>query len=637
MPRTFKATIALIVTLGILVLLTMVSMYQNFRVSSQLVEVTDGLEQLDRTMSEVSRQLESGVAVSGSGNSGADDEYAAALDDPDNILQPAEHELVDPEAPPGGTLRRQLTNDPKGFNWLIENSVDVRNIQYYVHEQFGRPDFENPDNYVPELAYKVEVNEDNTEYTVHLREGVYWHVPNVDLSDPDHEWLREEREVTAEDAVFYFEMAQHPEVQAAHIANYVEDIEDVEQIDRYTFQVTWSEPLYHSKSTTIGGYPLPKWLYSRTQNGEEIAEENIPAEFNNHWSNDYPIGTGPYTFETFQAGDRVVLERNRDYWRTSPPIDSIEYHIIPDDSAKWNQLLGGDIDFVPALPPPRYRQEILEGGPNSPFEQGELEYEVVDRFAYYYIGWNADKDLFSDARVRRAMTHALNREGIIENTFHGLGVVQTGPYYYDHPAMNPEIDPIPYDLDRAAELLDEAGWTDQDGDGIRDKEIDGEMHSFEFTLTAYNRPTVRSWTSIFAEDLRQIGIEMSTDPVDWALMQRRMEEKEFDAFTGGWGLSWQIDPYQIWHSSQADVPRGSNRVAFRNDEADEVIETLRETFDPQRRIELLRELHAIIHDEQAYTFFYAPKDVAAWNPRLQSVEFQQIRPQAYSLPWHIEE
>ncbi len=638
MPRTFKATVALIATIVFLVVITVISLAQNHHMSSQLVDTNRSLSELERTMANIDRQLERGIAVSGTTTAAGGDEYAEALNDPDNLLTAPTDELIYPDAMPGGTLRRLHLTDPAGFNWLIENSVDVAEIQSYVHEGFARLDFDDPDNYVPSLAYKATVNDDFTEYTIHLREGVYWQIPNVDLSDDRYEWLRERREVTAEDAAFYFEMARHPEVQAAHIANYVEDIEKVEVLDRYTFRVTWGRSIYHSRSTTLGGYPLPKWLYARDRDGNELPEETIPAEFNNHWSNEFPIGTGPYRFISFRAGDRIVLERNDDYWGELPPIDSIEYRIIPDSDAGFAQLMRGQIDFIPRLDYSRFRTEVLQGGSNSPFESGELEYETVDQFAYHYIGWNADKPLFEDRKVRLALTHAFNREGIIENALHGLATLQTGPYYWDHPANNPDIEAWPFDLDRAAELLDEAGWEDMTGDGIRNKEIDGEMHTFSFTLISYNhRPEVQRWVQVYADDLRRIGVDMRNDPVDWALMQRRMEEKNFDAFTGGWGLGWEIDLYQIWHSSQADIPRGSNRVGFRHDEADEIIEELRVTFDQDRRVELLHRFHEIVHHEQPYTFAYAPKEAAAWSPRLQNVVFQRIRPQSYSLPWYISE
>ncbi len=638
MPRTFKATVALIAVLGLVALMAIISIVMTHQNQKTLLQVQRDMQGVNNSMARIQSQLERGVAVAGHATGTASgDRFADALNDPDNLLSRPTDQLIHPEAVPGGTLRRAIGSDPAGFNWLTENSVDVLEIQTYVHEYVARLDFNDPDSYAPQLAYKVTANEDRTEYIIHLRDDVYWQRPNVDTSDPRYEWLMEPRKMTAEDLVFFFDMARHPEVEAAHIANYVQDIDTVEAIDDYTVRVTWERSLYHSESTTLGAYPLPKWLFSRDRDGELFDEDTIPNQFNNHWSVDTPIGVGPYRFVRFDAGNRVLLERNEDYWGTPPPIDRIEYQIIRDPEQAFARLLSGSLDFLYRMSEPRYRSEIVDGGANSPFQTGELEYGKVDAFAYFYIGWNADKPLFEDRRVRTAMSYALDKEGIIENVFMGLGVPQPGPYYHDHPANNPDIEPIPFDLDRAAELLDEAGWVDTTGDGIRNKTIGGEVVPFRFTLVSYNRPTVRSWVAVYQETLRELGIDMRADFVDWALMQNRMEEKNFDAFTGGWGLGWSIDLYQIWHSSQADIPRGSNRVGFRNDEADDLIETLRETFDPDERLALLHRFHEIVHEEQPYAFFYAPREVNAWNPSLKNVVFQRIRPQTYSLPWYFED
>lgn len=638
MPRTFKATIALIAVLGIVLILSVIVIFQSNKTNREVIQLRQEMTEVTRAMSRIQSQLERGVAVAGgaAGGGASADRYASALNDPDNILVAPTDQLHHPDAVEGGTLRRRIASDPAGFNWVTENSADVRDVQYYVHNSFARPDFNDPDNYVPELAYKITVNDDWTEYVVHLREGVYWQTPNVDFSDPRYEWLRERRELTAEDAVFYYEMLLHPEVEAAHAANYVQDIESLEVVDRYTFKVTWKRPVYHSRSTVLGGYPMPKWLFSRDRDGEEFPEETIPGSFNNHWSLDTPIGTGPYRFNRYEQSSRIVLEVNEDYWGQRPAIDRIEFQITRDDDAAFARILSGETDFMPGLSETLYRTEIMEGGPNSPFNNGTLEHETIDAFAYYYIGWNGDSPIFEDKMVRRAMTHAFNRQGIIDNVLYGLAELQTGPYYYKHPGTKADIEAWPYDLEEAARMLDEAGWVDTTGDGIRNKTINGEVVPFRFSLVAYNRPVVRSWTSIFREDLRQIGVDMRNEYVDWPLMQRRMEEKNFDAFTGGWGLSWEVDLYQIWHSSQADIPRGSNRVGFRNEEADELIERLRETFDPDERLEILHRFHEIVHEEQPYSFFYAPQQVPVWNPNLQNVVFQTIRPQTFSLPWYFE-
>lgn len=642
MPRTFQATIALIVTLNVLAILIIFNVWQTNSAEKNVQELRGRVDQIQLTNSQILSRLEQGVAVSGqaggsAGGSGDADVYAAALNDPDNLLVAATDQLIAPNAKQGGTLRRIMGSDPKGFNWVTENSVDVSELQSYVHSSFARSDFNNPDAMVPDLAYKITANEDFTEYTIYLRKGVYWHVPNVDFSKGHFEWLRQPRELKAEDGVFFFELMKNPQVEAGAIKSYYDDLEGAEVIDDYTFKVKWKRSVVQSKDFTMGLYPMPKWLYTKDEHGEDLPEETLGLAFNNHWASATPIGTGPYKFERFEAGVRLVLERNNAYFGQKPPIERIEYQIVRDPETQFLRLRANEVDFIGNIPAPRYKSDILDAGPNSPFKNGSLEYEITDVFAYYYIGWNMDKPLFQDKRVRWAMTHALNRQGIIDNVYHGLGEIQTGPYYYNHPAIDPTIKPIEFDLKRAAELLDEAGWVDSNNDGIRDKMIDGKRVDFKFTITAYNRPEVRSQLSIYREDLRKIGVMMTPDPVEWPLMQRKMDEKEFDSFTGGWGLSWSIDPYQLWHSSQADVPKGSNRVGFRNTEADKIIEELRTTFDSDERIVKLRKLHQIINAEQPYTFFYAPKAVVAWQPRMKNMVFQKIRPQTYSLPWFIDE
>jgi peptide/nickel transport system substrate-binding protein len=644
MPRTFKATVILIIAICALALLTLINLFQTNSAQRTALDLKKQVDILNSSSERILKRLDDGVAVQGGngseGNSNGTntDKYAAALNEPGNLLKAAKDLKVPADAKMGGTLRDFLSDTPKGYNWLTENSVDVANIQAMVHSGFARRDFSDPDTWVPDLAYKVVVSDDFLEYTISIREGVYWHTPTgVDYSNPKNEWLKEPHELTAEDCAFYFQLIQNPQVEAGAIKSYFEDMDRVEIVDKYTFKVIWKRRTYSSLETTISSYPLPKWLYTKDETGADLAPETMGLKFNSHWAAKYALGTGPYRFVEARAGERVVLERNPQYFGDRYPIERIEYSIVKDPEAAYLKLKADEIDVLPRLPANHYKAAILDAKPgDAPFKNGQLEHKIVDQFAFYFLGWNADGKYFSDKRVRLAMTYALNRQGIIDNVLYGLGSLQTGPFYYKHPAMDPTVKAFPFDLEKAKALLDEAGWKDTDGDGVRDKIINGEKVNFQFTITSYDKPEVKSWLSVYKEDLRKIGIMMTPQPVDWPTMQKKMDEKAFEAYTGGWGLSWSNDPYQIWHSTQADVPKGSNRIGFRNKRADAIIEQLRIEFDEAKRLELYHEFHRLLHDEQPYTFFYAPQAVTAWQPRVKNFVINTTRPQLYSLPWWID-
>ena len=169
-----------------------------------------------------------------------------------------------------------------------------------------------------------------------------------------------------------------------------------------------------------------------------------------------------------------------------------------------------------------------------------------------------------------------------------------------------------------------------------DQVIEGKRTAFEFSLLLYaGSPEWSALANIFKEDLLKVGVKLTVASVEWSVMQKRMDEKSFDAYTGGWLVDFESDPYQTWHSSQADAAKGSNKVSFRNKEADQIIEKLRETFAPEARQELFRRLHRILHDEQPYAFFMYQKGVYCWRSEVKNVVFAKDRPITDSFPWWV--
>jgi peptide/nickel transport system substrate-binding protein len=558
----------------------------------------------------------------------------SALNAPGNYLVPRTDRFNVEGAVAGGTIHRAFISDIPGLNWVVNNAADISELYSYVTETLATRQRTDPNRWIPQLAHRIEVSDDFREYHVYLRKGVMWHPPAVDLGDPRYAWLAGPHEVVADDFVFYLEIIQNTQVEAAHIRNYYEKCEGIEVINDHEFIVRWSETTYPSISFTLGLSPLPRWLYGYDEDGNAFDAETLGRQFNSHWYNQRAIGMGPYRFVEWERGGAIRLERNEDYYGERPPIDTMEFVVVADATARLNNLRAGDLDYIP-LQPTQYNNEITNGGTPG-FTNGELLNEVYQGPAYRYLGWNADGKFFNDRRVRLAMTYALNRQLLLEENFFGLGTLTTGPFMMGSPDYNLELEPHPFDLNRAAELLEEAGWTDGNGDGIREKMIDGQMVNFEFGMVTYGyRPEWVAAMDHYRNDLRRIGVVMNVEPVEWAVMTTRMEEKDFDAYTGGWQLGWDNDPYQIWHSSQADAPRSSNRVGFRNPEADQIIEECRRTFDPAERATLLRRFHEIVYEEQPYTFWFSDKQIGAWRSNLQNVNFSVMRPFDQSLNWYL--
>lgn len=637
--------------LGLGVLLVLMVVVQLDAIEGRLIETTGRLGTLTERVAGQTERLEAleraarrGAMATAASPAGATSHAAStptttAWLHPEvaNYLTPDPFPMRLPEVVEGGTITRWFGSDPKGLNYLLENGSDVREgVSAYVNESLATNHFQDPDSWAPALAERVEVTDDYREYTVYLRRGVLWHAPAVDPANPRYAWLEGDHEVTADDVKFTVDLILNPQVEASHLRNYYEDLEYCRVVDRYTVVFRWKKRTYNSISFTLGFTPMPRFLYAFDEDGEEFPPATLGLRFNEHWYNQRTVGTGPYRFVSWEQGVTLKLTRNEDYWGVKPAIRHIVWLIFTDRKTNLLKLKSREIDYA-RLYPPDYREEIVDGAPDSPFRDGRIKHDFFIQAGYYFIGWNLTSPLFSDARVRRAMTMCLDRKSIIGNVLMGLGVEATGPFFVASPYNDAAIEPLPYDPAAARRLLEEAGWSDGDGDGILDREVAGVRRPFEFTFLLYSgSPEWSALATIYKEALYRIGVRMSVTEAEWSLMQKRMNDRDFDCYSGGWGTSWEPDPYQIWHSSQADLPGSSNRIGFKNAEADAIIEELRSTFDRTKRVELCHRFHRIIYDEQPYTFFYARKRVLAWWDRVKRVVFCPLRPQDSSLPWYLD-
>src|SRR5262249_3447123 len=286
--------------------------------------------------------------------------------------------------------------------------------------------------------------------------------------------------------------------------------------------------------------------------------------------------------------------RNENYWGKKPYLDKIVYRIITDYTAALTALKAGEIDLQPRLLPIQFKEQT--GGPAFDEQFLKVTYFIPSLYESF---WNNERPFFKDKRVRQAMTMLVDRQKIVDSIRLGLGQVAASPIAPQARDFNPDIKALPYDPKRAAELLDEAGWKDHDGDGIRDK--DGVKFKFEF-LGSTGSTIYKQLSPVMAEAFRREGIEMTERVIEFGLMLESLKQHRFEStpLQSAHGDLTASDIYQAWPPPSA--AGGTNFANFKNPEADRLLEQARQEFDAEKRKQLYWKWQEVFQDEQPVTF-----------------------------------
>jgi len=327
------------------------------------------------------------------------------------------------------------------------------------------------------------------------------------------------------------------------------------------------------------------------------------------------VGTSPFMLDKWRRGERLVLCRNDRYWGVKPKLQKIIYRFISDSTAAVRALRSGQVDLII---PDTDQYVALTADPHFTAEFLCLSYWSPGT-PFYFIAWNNDMVFFNDRRSRLAMTHLLDRSEIVERLMGGLGRVVTGPSHIEGSQYDRTIRPWPYDPNRAAGLLDAAGWVDTDGDGIREK--NGTPFRFHLLYAADNL-LYRRIARLLKSEAAKVGIDVLPEPMEWSVLYQRIKDRNFEAAIMGWSADMADDPYLLWHSSQ--VGAGNNFAGFRNPNADALIETIRRTLNADERNELCRQLHRLIHNQQPCTFLFARPSLRIVNRRFHNVRIYKL-------------
>ncbi|GAB4418785.1 MAG: peptide-binding protein [Thermodesulfovibrionales bacterium] len=446
-----------------------------------------------------------------------------------------------------------------------------------------------------DLAESWEVSRDGLQIIFHLRKGVKWH---------------DGVEFTAGDVVFTYNTVTDPKVPTPYGSSYG-PVDKVEAVDRYTVRVTYKEP-YAPALESWGMGIIPKHILE----GQDITD----VRFNRS-----PVGTGPYKLKEWVTGQKIVLEAFDDYFEGRPNINRYIARVIPDTATMFLELKFGGIDFM-GLTPPQYKLQSTKEHFNRYFQR--FRYPA---FGYTYLGYNLLDPRFADKRVRRAITHAINKMDIIDGVLLGYGTPCTGPFPPESWAYNPDVKDLEYNPEKAKGLLQEAGWVMGEG-GILHKN----GRPFKFTVLVNQANDVRIKTAqIIKENLKKVGIEMDIKVLEWqAMLHEFIDKRRFEAVILGWALSRDPDIYDIWHSSKTKEGE-FNFISYKNDEVDRLLIEGRRTFDIEKRKRIYNRIHSILSEDQPVTFLFVPDALPVLHKRFKGVEKAPIGIWYDFIHWYV--
>lgn len=545
----------------------------------------------------------------------------------------------------GAVLRVHEQDDPDHMNPLVSSAA---NSEYIHNNLFQKLLRYNPTDLklIPQLAVSL------PEVTA-IEEGDYAGGMSLTYEiHPEAVWGNG-TPITGEDYVFTIKAIKNPKVNSAALRPYVQFMDDivVDETNPKKFTI-YSKERYFQAEESSGNvtFVLPEYHYDAEgimrqfsveqltdpKQAEELKKDasitRFAQEFNQNYSREPEsvVGSGPYLLKEWTTGERIVLERKKEWWgdkvkdnkmlEAHPP--KIIYRIFRDWTSAITNAKDGQIDVLRSIPPTNYNRLKDDSKFNATFDLSS-----PDQFMYQYIAFNSRIPQLQDKNVRRAIAHLIDRDDLITSIMEGMGIKTNGPVHPRKEYYNKALKDIEYNPTKAKELLTAAGWKDSDGDNILDKMIGGKKVEMRLEYK-YNQghPIRKPMGIILKDEAARVGIEITLTSMDFPSLLQDADNREFELIALAWVNTPGLDDMkQVWHSASA-MEGGDNRVNFGTPESDRIIDEIRETLDTEKRNKLYKRLQEIIYEEQPYIFLFATSERIAIHNRFEGTETSPARP-----------
>jgi peptide/nickel transport system substrate-binding protein len=484
-----------------------------------------------------------------------------------------------PAAPTsGGTLTIARPTDAVGLDPKVETTSPGNWVMTNIYENLVKLDTDL--TFQPALAESWEqVEPDRWRFT--LRQGVKFH----DGTD-----------FTADAVKFSIERQKDPDNPGRSASN-LRPITAVEVVDDYTVDIVTDGP--------YGPLLNIMSLIYATGIVSPAAVEQYGEDFTQN-----PVGTGPFKFVEWATNDHITIERFEEYWGDPAPLDQVIYRVIPEESARMLALDTGEVQMVMA-PAPSQMDLYRDNADFTVYETPGVR--VI------FFGMMTARAPLNDVRVRQALNYGFDRQSVLDNIVEGAGYLPTS---YISPPIFGYTDTseyFAYDPDKAAALLDEAGWTDSDGDGIRDK--DGEALSLLHYSPRGRYLKDAEVGEAFQAAMLELGVEVNLEVMEWGTLFEAISQPNVpaDLFTLGWSTATGDADYTLGplYGSASIPPNGWNSFEYQNPAFDELVAKAGTSTDQEERAGLYAEALQILAEDAVQVSVFNTKETIITSASVQ--------------------
>ena len=431
------------------------------------------------------------------------------------------------------------------------------------------------------------------------------------------------RPITAHDVAFSFRVIMSRDVPVPAVRSGTDQLKDVHAYDDHTLVYFHKESLA-TNDWNVNFPIIPQHVYEKSIADDpklQVSDYHIKLE-------NAPIVGGPFRIVERNFGKDVVLEARPEYYlyqgkqvRRPPHFKKVRFRIITEHSVALLAMKRGDIDEM-ILQPEQWQTQTKD---RDFYEKCTKAYGT--EWVNFHFIWNCKTPYFSDKRVRQAMSYAFDHEEMLKTLLYGLYEPANGIYHQSAKWAPPDAAPAyQQDLDKAEALLEEAGWTDSDGDGTLDKEINGRSIPFQFTVLVPDFPDRITLCNLLRESLDQIGVKCDVRPIEFTVLTERGRTHAFDAMFAGLGTGTDPDSGEnLW---KTDAER--NYGQYSNHEVDRLFELGKREFDLKKRQEIYHQIHRLMYDDQPFTWLYFRNSYYAFNKNLRGYVFSPRGPYGYA-------